>query len=105
MGFLQSGFDDVGTDLDALLNRLNGNSYSLEDLLDEDFLKRFTSFGSLTELMEAADIDAEDLASPSKEQRYRLDTLTISRTPFADWAELVRKANQVSVSKSIGRQK
>lgn len=103
MGFLQSGMDDVGTDLDALLNRLNGNSYSLEDMLDEDFLRRYTSFGSLQEILDESGIDLEALSSPSKDERYRLDTLTIARSSFDDWEALVKKASQLSVSKSIGR--
>lgn len=88
-------FDDLLLELqDQKTNQKDPNHTSLDDLFNEAFMSKYTSFKSFDQFMENGNFEVKTLEDIINYPEELFDRYVVRETNFSDWESMKNKATE-----------
>ena len=103
MGIKITGLDEVRRNLDALQRRMQNLSgpVAFEDLFPPEFMRRYTDYASIEELITASGHKVESTEDFEAIPQAEWDQFIKAKTRFANWEAMQSKAGEDYVARRL----
>lgn len=100
MGFQVRSFDELEKKLNKKINDTNGRK-SLDVLFDEEFIKKYTNFSSINEMIEESNLGIKTQEDFDNKPEEEWNKFVIENTKFSSWEEMKSKAGNLYTIKHL----
>ena len=100
-----NGLDDIQKNFDELQKKLNSiegeHKVPIVELISTEFMKRYTNFQSIEEMMKEGGIDIESASESQIESNTAWNEFVSKNTEFNSWKEMLVVAGEKYISDKL----